>query len=158
MTDEMTRLFNRRSYDEDLKELRKGRLADTFVLFSIDINGLKNANDTMGHTAGDELIKGAANCLTIAIGNKGKVYRTGGDEFVGIVYHDEPEKIKTAIKEKTKTWKGSYTEKLNLAVGYATHKENPAASIDELERLADTRMYEDKSKFYSERGNDRRRG
>ena len=38
------------------------------------------------------------------------------------------------------------------------HKENPAASIDELERLADTRMYEDKSKFYSERGNDRRRG
>ncbi len=158
MTDEMTRLFNRRSYDEDLKELRKGRLADTFVLFSIDINGLKNANDTQGHAAGDELIKGAANCLTIAIGNKGKVYRTGGDEFVGIVYHDEPEKIKTAIKEKTKTWKGSYTEKLNLAVGYATHKENPSASIDELERLADTRMYEDKSKFYSERGNDRRRG
>ena len=64
MTDEMTRLNNRRSYDEDLKELRKGRLADTFVLFSIDINGLKKANDTMGHTAGDELIKGAANCLT----------------------------------------------------------------------------------------------
>lgn len=37
MTDEMTRLFNRRCYDEDLKEFRKGDLAENFVLFSIDV-------------------------------------------------------------------------------------------------------------------------
>ena len=157
MTDEMTRLNNRRSYDEDLKELRKGRLADTFVLFSIDINGLKKANDTKGHTAGDELIKGAANCLTLAVGNKGKVYRTGGDEFMVISYMENPELLRDAIKAKTRDWKGNYTKELNLAVGYASLSENPAASIDDLEHLADTRMYEDKSEFYSKSGNDRRR-
>ena len=157
MTDEMTRLNNRRSYDEDLKELRKGRLAPTFVLFSIDINGLKKANDTMGHAAGDELIKGAANCLTLAVGNKGKVYRTGGDEFMVISYMENPDELRDAIKAKTRNWKGNYTKELNLAVGYASLSVNPDASIDDLEHLADTRMYEDKSEFYSNSGNDRRR-
>ena len=158
MTDEMTRLNNRRSYDEDLKELRKGRLADTFVLFSIDINGLKKANDTKGHAAGDELIKGAANCLTLAVGNKGKVYRTGGDEFMVISYMENPELLRDAIKAKTRDWKGNYTKELNFAVGYASLSENPDASIDDLEHLADTRMYEDKSEFYKQHENDRRRG
>lgn len=158
MTDEMTRLFNRRSYDEDLIELRKGQLADNFVLFSIDINGLKKANDTNGHAAGDELIKAAANCLTLAVGNKGKVYRTGGDEFMIISYMENPELLRDAIKAKTRDWKGNYTAELNLAVGYASLSENQDASIDDLEHLADTRMYEDKSEFYSKSGNDRRRG
>ncbi len=158
MTDELTWLFNRRSYDEDLKELRKGRLADTFVLFSIDINGLKKVNDTKGHAAGDELIKGAANCLTLAVGNKGKAYRTGGDEFMIISYMENPDELRDSIKAKTKDWKGHYTEELNLAVGYASLSENPDASIDDLEHLADTRMYEDKSEFYRKSGNDRRRG
>ena len=158
MTDEMTRLNNRRSYDEDLKELRKGRLADTFVLFSIDINGLKKANDTKGHAAGDELIKGAANCLTLAVGNKGKAYRTGGDEFMIISYMENPDELRDSIKAKTRDWKGNYTKELNLAVGYASLSENPDASIDDLEHLADTRMYEDKSEFYKQHENDRRRG
>ncbi len=157
MTDEMTRLFNRRSYDEDLQELRKGQLAENFVLFSIDINGLKKANDTRGHAAGDELIKGAANCLTMTVGNEGKAYRTGGDEFMVISYMENPMDLFDAIKKQTKEWKGLYTSELNLAVGYAALKENPNASIDDLEHLADTRMYEDKSEFYSKSGNDRRR-
>ena len=157
MTDEMTRLFNRRSYDEDLQELRKGQLAENFVLFSIDINGLKKANDTRGHAAGDELIKGAANCLTMTVGNEGKAYRTGGDEFMVISYMENPMDLFDAIKKQTKEWKGLYTSELNLAVGYAALKENPNASIDDLEHLADTRMYEDKTAFYTESGNDRRR-
>ena len=92
------------------------------------------------------------------VGNKGKVYRTGGDEFMVISYMENPELLHDAIKSKTRDWKGNYTKELNLAVGYASLSENPAASIDDLEHLADTRMYEDKSEFYSKSGNDRRRG
>ena len=39
MTDEMTRLYNRRCYDEDLKEMSKNELAEDLVFFSIDVNG-----------------------------------------------------------------------------------------------------------------------
>ncbi|MBO6147425.1 MAG: diguanylate cyclase, partial [Lachnospiraceae bacterium] len=48
-------MINRRCYDEDLRQFREGVLADDFVLFSIDVNGLKRVNDTKGHAAGDEL-------------------------------------------------------------------------------------------------------
>lgn len=59
---------------------------DDFVYASIDVNGLKIVNDEIGHAAGDELIKGAAKCMKEVIGSYGKVYRTGGDEFVSIFF------------------------------------------------------------------------
>ena len=157
MTDEMTRLFNRRAYDEDLINLRKNDLEPDFVLFSIDINGLKRANDTNGHAAGDELIKAAANCLSKTVGNKGKVYRIGGDEFMIITNLDNPEELKAAIKQKSNKWKGVYNPNLFLAIGYASVKGNQGSSIDKLEHIADTEMYKDKSLFYQENGIDRRR-
>jgi diguanylate cyclase (GGDEF)-like protein len=157
MTDEMTRLFNRRCFDEDLKELRKSELAENFVLFSVDVNGLKTVNDTKGHAAGDELIKGAADCLALSIGNKGKVYRTGGDEFMAIVHTDNPEELRKSIQDRTKEWHGIYTDEITLSVGFATTKNHKDKSIDELEHIADADMYNEKEKFYRERGLERRR-
>ena len=157
ITDEMTRLFNRRSYDEDLKELRKHKLEKDLVMFSIDVNGLKRANDTNGHIAGDELIKAAAACISASVQNKGKSYRTGGDEFMIIIDTQNPEELKTAINQKTKEWKGVYNQNLYLSIGYATVKENPASTIDELEHQADSSMYKDKELFYKQSGLDRRR-
>ena len=157
MTDEMTRLFNRRCYDEDLKEIRKGVLAEDFVLFSVDVNGLKRVNDTKGHAAGDELIKGAADALALSVGKKGKVYRTGGDEFMAVVYTDEPENICRAIKEKAGEWHGIYTDEITLSIGYAAIGDHSGATIDELEHRADAEMYKDKDRYYRERGIDRRK-
>ena len=157
MTDEMTRMLNRRCYDEDLRQLRENELAENFVLFSIDVNGLKTVNDTKGHAAGDELIKGAANCLALSIGNQGKVYRTGGDEFMAITFCENPEELRSLITEKTKEWHGVYTDEITMSVGYASHRTNPNATIDDLEHLADSDMYTQKDKFYKERGIERRK-
>jgi diguanylate cyclase (GGDEF)-like protein len=157
MTDEMTRLFNRRCFDEDLRELRKSDLPDDFVLFAMDVNGLKRVNDEKGHAAGDELIKGAADCLALSIGNKGKVYRTGGDEFMAIIHTENPEYIRQMIKHKTEAWHGIYSNELTMSVGYAAYKDQPNASVDDLEHYADARMYDDKEAFYKERGIERRR-
>ena len=51
----------------------------------MDLNGLKKANDTLGHSAGDELICAAANCMKFAFASYGKIYRIGGDEFVVLI-------------------------------------------------------------------------
>ena len=157
MTDEMTRLFNRRCFDEDLKELREGGLSEDLVLFSIDVNGLKKVNDTKGHAAGDELIKGAADCLALSVGNKGKAYRTGGDEFMAIIRTEDPESVRETIKEKTAEWHGMYSDKITMSIGYACVRNNPGATVDELERMADKDMYSEKEKYYKEHGIDRRR-
>ena len=157
MTDEMTRLFNRRCYDEDLHKLRIGELAEDLAIISVDVNGLKKVNDTKGHAAGDELIKGAADCLALSVGKKGKVYRTGGDEFMAVVYTGDPEELRWTITEKASSWKGIYSQELFLSVGYATHADHIGASIDKLEQIADAEMYADKERYYMEKGIDRRR-
>ena len=59
-TDELTRCYNRRAYEEDINKLD---LTKEWVYVSMDINGLKNANDSFGHAAGDELIRAAADCM-----------------------------------------------------------------------------------------------
>jgi diguanylate cyclase (GGDEF)-like protein len=157
MTDEMTRLYNRRCYDEDLKEITKTGLSEDLVLFSVDVNGLKKVNDTKGHAAGDELIKGAADCLALSVGNQGKVYRTGGDEFMAIVHSSKPEDLRKAITAKAGEWHGVYTDEVTLSIGYASHKDNPDAKLEDLERIADEDMYSEKARFYEERGINRRR-
>ena len=54
----------------------------------MDLNGLKNANDSFGHAAGDELICAAADCMKNSFSEHSKVYRVGGDEFVVIITKD----------------------------------------------------------------------
>ena len=60
----------------------ENKLEKKLTFVSIDVNGLKLVNDSLGHEAGDELLKGAACCIQRCVGPYGKVYRIGGDEFV----------------------------------------------------------------------------
>ena len=157
MTDELTRLNNRRSYDADMESYKEGTLADDFVIFSVDVNGLKEANDTRGHVAGDELLWGAAQCLLAVFEPVGKVYRTGGDEFMAIATGGEPKDILEQINRASAAWRGQYVKQLSLSVGYAAHREHPELNLHGLEILADQMMYREKKRYYSEAGNDRRR-
>lgn len=156
MTDELTRLFNRRSYDEDLKMYTEQGMEENFAILSADVNGLKKVNDTLGHAAGDELIKAAAECLLFAVGNKGKVYRTGGDEFMVILHTDNPETICDSITSMAKKWQGEYAKELSISVGYATYKDNKDLDIHEIEKKADKEMYQSKAEYYEKKGIDRR--
>ena len=156
MTDELTRLFNRRSYEEDLLAYQQQGLKKNFVIFSADVNGLKKVNDTVGHVGGDELIKGAADCLLHAIRNKGKVYRTGGDEFAILINTDDPQEICREIEEYVTVWHGKYSESLSISLGYASYAENEGLDIHELEKKADSEMYKSKTRYYEKKGIDRR--
>ena len=157
MTDELTGVYNRRCFDTDIEQYREKEPEENFVLFSVDVNGLKETNDTRGHLAGDELLIATADCLTKVIGMIGKVYRTGGDEFLAIAGTDAPEEILEEINRLSAAWHGKYEEKLSLSIGYASHREHPEADIQSLENLADQMMYREKDRYYSTPGLDRRR-
>lgn len=158
MTDELTRLFNRRSFEEDLAEYAKRELEKDFVLLSADVNGLKKVNDTKGHVGGDELIKGAAECLLLGIASKGKVYRVGGDEFAAILHTADPEAVKADIEDYVKRWKGKYSDTLSVSIGYASHAADENLDITGLEKKADDEMYKSKTEYYIKNGIDRRSG
>ncbi len=157
MTDELTRLYNRRCYYEDIREYNAKGLEDDFVIFSVDVNGLKTVNDNYGHAAGDELLKAAASCLQTVLGYSGKVYRTGGDEFLAIVHTSDPGTLKTKIQSESESWHGVYVPELSLSIGYATSIDNPGETVPALEKIADNYMYNEKELYYKNKGIDRRR-
>ena len=159
MTDEMTRLFNRRCYEEDMAAIMKKRgPGKDLALISADVNGLKTVNDSKGHAAGDELIVGAATCLLSVIAPFGKVYRTGGDEFMAIVRTSDCEALVEEIRNRTAEWHGSLVDGVSISIGYAARREFPKEDVRYLEKVSDQRMYDDKERYYRESGKDRRKG
>jgi len=156
-TDELTGFFNRRAYEEEIAKLSNDK-NDNLVIVSIDVNGLKTANDTLGHAAGDELLRGTASCLKKGLEKYGKLFRTGGDEFIAILNIDEDklETVKNKLNQTVSSWSGENIKEISLACGYVSASEYPDYSITELLRLADKLMYENKELHYSEIGAVRR--
>ena len=155
-TDELTRVFNRRCYEEDIAEMRLHGMSDDLAIISADVNGLKRVNDTLGHTAGDELLRGAAFCLLTAVGSGGNVYRTGGDEFMIIARTADCEAMLRAIRRAADEWRGAIVDGVSISAGCASHAERPDAGVEDLEKLADARMYEEKQRYYRRSGQDAR--
>ncbi len=155
-TDQLTEVHNRRAYEEDIPQLPSD--SQNMVYVSIDVNGLKMVNDTLGHAAGDELLLGAAGCMKQCFGPYGKIYRTGGDEFAVIMYASDSElkEIEEDFTDAVDEWKGSYVDSLAVSCGYVQKKEFPEASVAEIAKIADDRMYKAKAAFYQKKGLDRR--
>ncbi len=158
-TDELTGLFNRRAFENEIEKISKCGEEINLVIISLDLNGLKKANDTIGHHAGDELICSAGECIFKSFSPYGKTYRTGGDEFEAILYTsiDKLDSIILDFNEKCASWKGKYSDALSISKGYALKSENPTLNIHELIKIADEKMYEDKKNYYEILGIDRRR-
>ena len=152
--DALTGVSSRFAYNDAIQET----VPTDFVAFLLDINGLKAVNDSLGHEAGDELIRGAAACIEATLGKNGRVFRIGGDEFA--VFASMPrEQVKTALtqlKQKTGRWSGEKVKELSLSAGYALAQEHEGFSIEELMKEADKAMYTQKKEYYQAIGRDRR--
>jgi diguanylate cyclase (GGDEF)-like protein/PAS domain S-box-containing protein len=83
--DPLTRLPNRRAFDARLAEESEGATNGAIGLFLIDLDYFKHLNDTLGHGAGDELLRTIAKRLKQSVRRQDFVARVGGDEFAVIV-------------------------------------------------------------------------
>ena len=157
-TDALTGLLSRYAYNNALDKYTTD-MPESLVAFSIDINGLKRVNDTLGHEAGDELICGAAACIKNVFDEVGSCYRTGGDEFIVLASMSKKEAVKCVqdIEKLTKNWTGSLVDSLALSVGYALLEEHKGYSCSELIQAADKQMYMAKDEYYRTTKIDRRK-
>ena len=155
-TDELTKCLNRRAYEVDKQKLN---LDGEWAYISLDLNGLKKANDTLGHSAGDELICAAANCMKFAFASYGKIYRIGGDEFVALLTQSvtDLESILQVFDSSIQDWHGKYSNSISVSYGVVKSSEQSFDSIHSVSKLADERMYQNKKEYYTTSGNDRRR-
>ena len=157
-TDALTGLLSRYAYNNALDKYTTD-MPESLVAFSIDINGLKRVNDTLGHEAGDELICGAAACIKNVFDEVGSCYRTGGDEFIVLASMSKKEAVKCVqdIEKLTKNWTGSLVDSLALSVGYAVLEEHKDCNCSELIQVADKQMYMAKDEYYRTTKVDRRK-
>ena len=154
-TDTLTGCYNRRAYERDLADLSP---TSDFIYLSMDVNGLKIVNDSLGHGAGDELLQGAASCMKKCFDSCGKVYRTGGDEFIAILFTDQEHfhKLMEEFEEAVNGWNGQQVERLAISCGFVSSREEKWTSMEEIIRTSDMRMYEEKAMYYRKNGVDRR--
>jgi diguanylate cyclase (GGDEF)-like protein len=90
--DPLTGLYNRRALDEHLTRIIDRRTAEggTLSLLMIDVDYFKLLNDTLGHAAGDQLLRSIGQIIRSGIRESDLAFRCGGDEFVVVLDPCEP--------------------------------------------------------------------
>jgi diguanylate cyclase (GGDEF)-like protein/PAS domain S-box-containing protein len=143
--DPLTNLFNRLYFEEEMARLAKGRYFPVSVV-SADVDGLKGINDRLGHAAGDELLRQAAEVLRISFRPGDVVARIGGDEFAVLLPGASAE-AGEAVLTRVRRNENAYSARedrpaVHFSLGLATAEEGQ--SLAETLRLADSRMYRNK--------------
>ena len=147
--DSLTYAQNRNHFNEYIEQNRNKELYSLGVIY-LDLNGLKEVNDKMGHIAGDTLIISASYVLQEIFSDNS--YRVGGDEFVvieqGVLESVFLEKYASLIKRM---------KELEISIATGCVWKESCSNLNEILQEADQKMYEDKKRYYSIAQNDRRK-
>ncbi len=149
--DMLTRLYNRAGFFHYCKNFMlemKEKDKEIFLLF-MDMDGLKAANDTLGHEIGDWMIREMAEVIKLNLKECQMAMRYGGDEFVilGCAEDKEemeklPERLRETMKNRAKINGNLFV--LNASMGIITYKAREVSSLDALIEEADRKMYAEK--------------
>ena len=146
--DPLTGVRNRTYFNTNLPEaMARSRRSDkSLALMYLDIDHFKSINDSLGHEAGDMLLKEFASRLKGKLREADIVSRLGGDEFAviieGIVAEDDASKVATNIIQELNqaNWLGGANLKITSSIGIAIY-DGRAIESDKLVALADKAMY-----------------
>lgn len=155
LTDELTGLCNRRGFTAIAERQLKiaHRTGRGILLFFMDIDGMKQINDSFGHGEGDIALKRTAKALKMTFRDSDVIARLGGDEFavLAIEASDNSETaIRARLSEDLKSASASETRyALNLSLGTVRINIRSNASIGEWMMRADQAMYSQKRRQLS---------
>ena len=150
-TDSLTGLENRVAFDALLKMISQEDSESNWTMLLMDVNGLKYANDTFGHQAGDALIVAASNIITNVYESKGNCFRIGGDEFAVITHAplNTLFLLYSNLQKDIEEYNRTALYHLSIAVGESRlcNDAGIRKSISDWKMDADLNMYRDKVRF-----------
>lgn len=142
--DSMTGLYNRAYFEEALNRLNDEKYLPLGLIMG-DSNGLKMINDVFGHEEGDRLLKNITQIFRSICGSEDIIARIGGDEFAVILPRTSIEKMNIITSNVKRMCSLSTGESIctSVALGAAL-KSDTSQSIEEVYKLAEDRMYNNK--------------
>ncbi|HTC62678.1 MAG TPA: diguanylate cyclase [Candidatus Saccharimonadales bacterium] len=155
LRDDLTGLYNRRGFmalaEQHLRMLQRRGPA---LLIYIDLDELKLINDSHGHLEGNRALIVTANVLRNCFRQSDILARLGGDEFCVLMTdaaQDSAEQVRKRLKSRIEFINGltSWNFRISLSVGIADVPAMHQPSLEQLLRIADTSMYEEKRKKQS---------
>ena len=125
--DPLTGLENRTGWHEiiAIEEVRRGRSSRPVSIISADLDNLKAVNDRFGHTAGDQLIKAAADVLRQSARRSDRIARTGGDEFLVLLPETDAKAVArylSRVRAAVRAMRG----RMSISLGCATARKGEA--------------------------------
>lgn len=141
--DSLTGAYNRHAMSEHQEKQLQGT---SMGVIYCDITGLKQTNDSIGHDAGDEMIRHCYGLICDALDTKW-IYRTGGDEFVAVCLDSSEADFQQLVQTFRERVRHA---KHHIAVGYAWSDQKPF-NLESMISQADKIMYQDKRDYYAEK-------
>jgi len=146
--DQLTGLYNRTCFENEMKRLNKSR-EYPIAIISVDVDGLKIVNDTLGHDFGDRMLKLCAHLLKQSLRESDILARVGGDEFAALLprtnketSNDIIQRIRGAIIQSNENIrKNKIPLTISLGIGVAVDDSRDLVTVLQ---DADNHMYLDK--------------
>ena len=146
--DSLTGLLNRNAYDNDLECIQAAHDKPLTVVY-VDMNGLHEINNHLGHAKGDSVLCCLANAMRACFGDD-RIYRIGGDEFVIIsCNHTVSHSMRRMARMRRDFLKGDW----DISVGMA--ESDDGGDLPDLIKQAEIRMRQDKKQHYVDGGGKR---
>jgi diguanylate cyclase (GGDEF)-like protein len=149
LSDELTGLLNRRGWfavaSHEIERAR--RAGESRGLLFIDLDGLKQINDALGHREGDRAIADAADLLRRCARSSDVLGRLGGDEFVLLLGETgDPDIVRGRVLSALQQHNSASAARfeLRMSVGAELWDGDDSGTLDDLVQRADERMYADK--------------
>lgn len=147
--DVLTTLYNRAFYAEEINRLERKLLRPVSVII-FDLNGLKEANDQLGHDAGDALLRRFGEILNGAVSQPNHACRIGGDEFAVLLPGGDAKAAATMIETINELLKinNQFYSSAPLRMSFGAATSETGETIESVVKRADALMYEHKRSYY----------
>jgi diguanylate cyclase (GGDEF)-like protein len=138
-TDSLTGLKNRSAYEKRIQEIMDTKMKNEVIgILLMDVNNLKEINDTSGHLEGDKVLKEFSRNIEKMVPSRSEIFRIGGDEFVCFIPKTTEDHLQELADKIERT---RFSRVYSVAIGYSIFIPKKKEKISNIIHKADLAMY-----------------